>query len=189
MAAKSLVHKREILKAFILIVNHLICKIKKDRTRYWNLVYKNLDLDLPHFDIAVAYAGPYDLISVCILNCNAKTKVQWIHFDVSKIGLDVGFAKRNYKKFDKVYVVSDYAKNNLLSVVPEIKPITETKHNVVSESLCLKMADTFQAFETSFDGVKNLTVGRLSKEKGQDIIPEIVFRLKMMDIKFSVIGW
>lgn len=176
-SAKWLIHKNKVFKAFELIANHLICKIKKDRTDYWNFVYKDLDLDLPEFDIAVAYAGPYDLISTCILNCKAKTKVQWIHFDVSKIGFDKGFAKSNYRKFDKIYVVSDYARKKLISLVLDIEDITETKHNVISTSLCLSMANSFQAFDAPFDGIRILTVGRLSKEKGQNIIPSVVERL------------
>ena len=41
------------------------------------------------YDIAVAYAGPMDFISYFVANkIKAKKKIQWIHFDVKKIGFN-----------------------------------------------------------------------------------------------------
>ena len=42
----------------------------------------------------------------------------------------------------------------------------------------MEQAQDGQGFEDDFDGIRILTVGRLSEEKGQDIVPDILKKLK-----------
>ena len=48
----------------------------------------------------------------------------------------------------------------------------------MSPELVMKMADKGPGFEDDFNGVRILTVGRLSKEKGQDLTIPVLARLK-----------
>lgn len=183
--------ERKISKAIGIAFWHLIFKITNNRTGYYNYILKKHNQRLTKYDAAIAYAGPMDFISVYILNkVQAEKKVQWIHFDVSQCGFNVQLAKDIYPRFNKIYVVSDTAKKVLLQLVPCIASKTETMHNVVSASMCQREAEEGKGFEDDFTGTRILTVGRLSHEKGQDMIPEIVRRLKKdgFPIRWYLIG-
>ena len=85
------------------------------------------------YDVAVAYAGPMDFISYFVINkIKAKKKIQWIHFDITKIGFDRDFAAKIYNRFDKVFAVSNEARNKLIDNFPGIKDKTEVFLNIVS---------------------------------------------------------
>ena len=158
---------------------HLIYKLTGDRTTYYRYVLGSVQDSPEEYDTAVAYAGPMDFISLYILErVKAEKKIQWIHFDVSRIYFDTEFARRHYPGFDCIYTVSDAVQAQLLKVLPEITGITEIRHNIVSREQCLKEAERGQGFTDDFNGIRILTVGRLSKEKGQLTIPEIAHRLK-----------
>ena len=177
--AKQHVKNGRIRRALGIAFNHALFKLTKDRTAYYRYVLKDTT-DIPEiYDIAVAYAGPMDFITNYVLeHISARKKIQWIHFDVSKIGFDTEFARKHYPKYDRIYAVSDGVKDNLLKSLPEIANITETRHNVVSKEQCLKEAEKGEGFTDDFKGIRILTVGRLSKEKGQEIIPDVAKKLK-----------
>ena len=59
-----------------------------------------------------------DFISYFVVNkIKAKKKIQWIHFDVTKIGFNQNFAAKIYNKFDKIFVVSEEGKNKLIKYI------------------------------------------------------------------------
>lgn len=162
-----------------LFLFHIIAKLTGDRTGYYRFVLRNYEALQEKYDVAIAYAGPMDFITVFVLDkVHAKEKIQWIHFDVLQCGFTKELAKRLYPKFNHVYVVSDHAREVLVGEIPTIDHITETRHNIVSKEQCLKEALIGETFSDNFEGIRILTVGRLSKEKGQNIIPEIAKKLK-----------
>lgn len=172
-----------------ILLHHFIFKISKDRTSYYKFLLRKFD-KRKKYDVAVAFAGPMDFITTYVLEkVEADKKIQWIHFDVSKNGISVKYAKRNYPKFHKVFVVSDQARQSLIHVIPQIEKKTETKHNIVSEKMCLHQAENGETYR-EYKGIKILTVGRLYREKGQDIIPEVARQLKRegYDFKWYLIG-
>ena len=62
---------------------------------------------------------------------------------------------------------------------------TSVFKNIVSKSNLEKSASIGETFSDDYDGLKILTLGRLSEEKGQQMIPSIVHRLKKDKIKFK----
>ncbi|MEH7440666.1 glycosyltransferase [Neobacillus drentensis] len=178
LIALDYLKKGNFIKAFNIAFYHLLSKVLRERTRYFNYILNSYpDLE-EEFDIAVAYDGPMDFISYFVLNrIKAKKKIQWIHFDITKIGFNTNFAAKTYKKFDKVFVVSKEAKKNLDSVVPSIKNKTEVFYNIISPKLVLSSVKAGKGFDDKYDGFRVLTVGRLSIEKGQDIGIRVLKRL------------
>ena len=130
------------------------------------------------YDLAVAYAGPMDFISFFVINkIKAKKKIQWIHFDITKIGFNVNFAVKLYRKFDKLFIVSNEGKEKLIKLMPQYKNKIETFKNVIPAQQIIKLAEDGKGFEDDFQGIRILTVGRLSKEKGQDLTINVCARL------------
>ncbi|MCM3568228.1 glycosyltransferase [Neobacillus mesonae] len=166
------------LKAIILFFLFLLSNIFRDRRFLFKYILKDIYRKEIKYDMAIAYAGPMDFISYFILNkIRARNKVQWIHFDVTKIGFNKKFASKVYKKFDKVFVVSDEAKSKLIKLVPSVKEKTYIFKNIVSLDNIRHLSLEANGFPDEYDGIRILTVGRLAPEKGQDIAIRVLAKL------------
>lgn len=166
------------IKCFNIIVAHLISKVLKNRSVYFKYILGKYPVIDEEYDIAVAYAGPMDFISYFVIKkIKAKKKIQWIHFDITKIGFDKNFASKIYKKFDKIFVVSNDARNRLVETLPSIKDKTEVFYNLVSSKEIKDQANRGKGFVDDFDGIRIVTVGRLTNEKGQDLAIKVLKRL------------
>jgi glycosyltransferase involved in cell wall biosynthesis len=162
--------KGKVVKSLNIALLHLISKIMNNRSVFFKYVLNNQPVLIEEYDVAVAYAGPMDFISYFVVNkIRAKKKVQWIHFDVSKIGFNAKFAARIYNKFDQIFVVSKEGKSKLLQQVPKIENKTDVFSNIISSRLIHSQSREGKGFTDKFDGVRIVTVGRLTSEKGQDI--------------------
>lgn len=176
--AVNLLKRGKIVSGVGLLFIHLLSKLLKNRNIFFKYVLKNVPNFKSEYDIAVAYAGPMDFISYFVVHkIKAKKKVQWIHFDVTKIGFDVSFAAKIYKKFDKVFVVSNEARNKLVELVPTVKKKSEIFLNLVSLGIILSQSKEGTGFNDNFEGLRILTVGRLAMEKGQDLAIQVMRRL------------
>lgn len=146
----------------------------------------NLINDQPYsYDTAAAYAGPHDFISYYLLNSTkAKKKIQWIHFDVTRMISNPNFGKRFYPKFDEIYCVSQNAKEVFVKMFPAVAAQTIVFENIVSVSELEKQAANGESFTDDFNGIRILTLGRLSKEKGQNMIPNVAAKLKKDGFQF-----
>jgi glycosyltransferase involved in cell wall biosynthesis len=176
--ALNLLKEGKVLKGFHLFILYFLSKFFKDRSLLFKYILKNIPDLKDEYDFAVAYAGPMDFISYFVANkIKAKKKIQWIHFDITKIGFNKQFAARIYKKFDNVYVVSKEAKRKLISAVPTIKEKTNTFFNIISHNEIHNQLQNGKGFNDHFKGLRILTVGRLTYEKGQDIAIKVLARL------------
>ncbi|RKQ33487.1 glycosyltransferase [Oceanobacillus halophilus] len=162
--------KGKVISACSIIILHLLSKLRKERSIFYFYLLKNVPVMKTKFDIAVAYAGPMDLISYFIATkVNAKKKVQWIHFDITKIGFNKYFAAKVYKRFDKIFVVSNEGKEKVINQLPVLKHKTEVFFNLISANLITEAAIEGKGFQDDFNGIRIVTVGRLTVEKGQDL--------------------
>lgn len=176
--AISAFKRGNLINALIFTLLFIISRVFKDRKIVFKYALKDIKNIEIEYDVAVAYAGPMDFISYFVLNkIKALKKVQWIHFDVTKIGFNKKFAKKMYKNFDKVFVVSDEAKAKLTNFVPNINNKVEVFFNIVSPDIIKTYAKVNQGFKDHFDGLRILTIGRLSKEKGQDLAVRALAKL------------
>ncbi|MGG1629488.1 glycosyltransferase [Rossellomorea sp. NRS-1567] len=174
----ELIKQGKIVKSIALGCVHTLSKVFRSKMLYYNYTLKNLPKYKKKYDIAIAYAGPMDFISYFVAKkIKAEKRIQWIHFDVTKIGFDKRLCKKLYKIFDKIYVVSNEAEKKLIKEAPSIKGKTEVFFNVVSQSNILLQSQIGDGFDDNFDGKRILTVGRLSKEKGQDLAIRALARL------------
>lgn len=170
--------KKRSLMGISFFMSYTLSKLFNNRSIFLRYLLKDVCKLKTEYDIAVAYAGPMDFISYFVINkINAKKKFQWIHFDVTKIGFDAKFASRLYKKYDKIFVVSKEGRTKLLKEIPSIQRKTEVFLNIVSQRTIKRMSQEGKGFEDNFDGLRILTVGRLSHEKGQDIAIKAMSKL------------
>jgi glycosyltransferase involved in cell wall biosynthesis len=166
----ELANQGKIVKSIALGCVHTFSKICRNKMLYYNYILKTLPAYKNKYDVAIAYAGPMDFISYFVAKkIKAEKRIQWVHFDVTKIGFDKMLCKKLYEIFDKVYVVSNEAEKKLIRKIPSIKGKTEVFVNLVSQGDILSQSKIGEGFDDDFDGKRILTVGRLSREKGQDL--------------------
>ncbi|MEK3796904.1 glycosyltransferase [Peribacillus sp. FSL H8-0477] len=167
-----------IIKGFNLLFIHFLSKIIRSKTIFFKYVLKGIPNFESEYDIAVAYAGPMDFISYFVAHkIKSKRKIQWIHFDVTRIGFDKKFAVKVYKRFEKIFVVSDEGRKKLISLAPIVEDKTEVFLNVISHEVILEQSKKNKGFKDGFDGIRILTVGRLTSEKGQDLAIKALVKL------------
>ncbi|WP_158595138.1 glycosyltransferase [Oceanobacillus piezotolerans] len=144
------------------------------------------------YDLAIAYHSPLNFPTIYVMNnIKSKKKVLWIHCDASyyekslrKIG------ERFYAKFDKIFCVSDFSVRKFVEIFPILEEKTCTFNNVVVEKKMAILSQESEGFSDKYDGTRILTVGRLSEEKGQDIIPSVMSKLvsEGFNIRWYLIG-
>lgn len=94
-----------------------------------------------------------------------------------------------YNKFNKIYCVSEDGKSKFDEQYPNLSKKTEVFHNITNGKQLDKLSKEDKGFKDSFNGIRILTVARLTKEKGCDILPRIVSKLIYTNnIRWYVIG-
>lgn len=179
ITAIDLFKNKQIISSIILIYLYLIYKLTKEKSKFFKYILRHNPIINDEYDVAVAYAGPMDFISYFVVNkVKAKKKIQWIHFDVTKIGFNKNFAKKIYKKFDNILVVSKEGKEKLVEKIPSMDNKIEVLNNIISSKSIKLMSKQGEGFKDKFNGIRILTVARLSKEKGQYLTIPVLARLK-----------
>lgn len=181
----SFLRSGDMLSALKYLVPFLRIKL----TGNWYPNYKVALADFKNYhgyDIAVAYASPSDFISYLVAKKIAATKkIQWIHFDYEKSVKDYSFAKRFYRYFSEIYCVSVSGRDNFVKIFPEFRKKVAVFQNISNPAEIIKAAENGESFCDAFDGVKVLTVGRFTREKGYHLIPEVVQKLKKEKLNFK----
>ncbi|MPQ42281.1 glycosyltransferase [Clostridium tarantellae] len=176
---KSYIKNKEYFKILPFIYSYFMSEKKNDRHIYYKHVFTHVPKHKEEYDVAIAYAGPTDVIDYYIAHkIKAKKKISWIHFDISKHKVNSKLYTKLYEKFHKIFVVSKEAKIHLDNIIPKAKHKTETFLNIVSKTLINNMSKEKIDMDESFNGIKVVTVGRLSKEKGQDLAIKALHKLK-----------
>ena len=172
-------------RVVMLLPAYLLTKTTKDYRYYNKAVFSTVGRLPKHYDVAVAYTSIIHYLTWFVdFHVDADEYVGWIHFDVSKITPDRKMLLFLHQKMKKIYVVSQSALDAFTAMFPELKEKSELRYNVVDKNQILALAET-PAESIREPGVKTIvTLGRLTGEKGQDIVPEVAARLKDDGLSF-----
>ena len=124
-----------------------------------------------YYDCIICYQG----IS-CIVIANSlfrllgKKRILWIHGDHSRPKELIPFFSRIYNKFDKIFCVSTATMDSVCKQYPVIRDGAEIFYNLVCPDHIVSLAKE-PALGNSFL-YPIVTVGRLSPEKGQTMVPQ-----------------
>lgn len=161
------------------IYSYYKSKNSGDRYIYYKNILKSIPMNKEEYDVAIAYAGPTEIIDTYIGHkINAKKKISWVHFDISKHKINEKLYERLYEKFDKIFAVSNEANKKLNEIIPSTINKSEVMLNIISKELICEMAEENINFDNNYDGIKIVTVGRLSKEKGQELAIKALYKLR-----------
>ena len=188
---KRYIKNYEFLKIPSFIYSYFKSKKTNDRYIYYKHVLKSISECKEKYDVAIAYAGPTEIIDAYISHkVKAEKKIAWVHFDISKHKINKKLYNNLYERFDKIFAVSNECKKKLDEIIPAVRNKSEVLFNIVSEDLINEMSESYVDFDDNYKGIKIITVGRLSKEKGQDLAIKALAKLKKdrYDVKWYCIG-
>ena len=188
---KRYIKNYEFLKILSFIYSYFKTKKKNDRYIYYKHVLKSIPECKEKYDVAIAYAGPTEIIDAYISHkVKAEKKIAWVHFDISKHKINKKLYNNLYERFNKIFAISNECKKKLDEIIPAVSNKSEVLFNIVSEDLINEMSESYVDFDDNYKGIKIITVGRLSKEKGQDLAIKALSKLKKdrYDVKWYCIG-
>lgn len=136
------------------------------------------------YDVAIDFQGTGVFTTFYIAYCvNAKKKVSWIHNDISIIEEDMSWQKSLYAKYDKVFCVSQAAREKTLEKLPFLKGKDDVFYNIIPEE---KIQQASREKCDKLNGkIKIMTIGRLTPQKGYDIALEVINNLKKQGYVFE----
>lgn len=136
-----------------------------------------------HYDCAISYVANVSTQIFCLADrINADKKIAWIHGETAEIK-DTALFSQLYQKFDRIYAVSEMTRSHFIKRFPGCKKNTDIYYNPICREEILEKADETVSFEFDKSVTNIVTVGRVSPEKGMDMIPEITVRLLKLGFK------
>ncbi len=142
-----------------------------------NLYLKN------NYDVEIAFleGNTTKLLSRKKSNCK---KITWLHTDLNK-NKDKGNQK-TYERFNKVICVSNDCKNSFLKLYPEGRNKTQTIYNPIDKEKILEQAKEKINFNKR-NKINIITIGRLAKVKGYDILLQSHNKLIKSGLDYNLI--
>jgi glycosyltransferase involved in cell wall biosynthesis len=174
----------KIISAFSVILNAFLLR-RKGNTEIDEFIYysKTRPPYDEQYDLAISYSDPLTLPVVYVAkNIKARKKVFWIHSNMEElVNKDSeALVKRltnYYKSYDNIFCVSQHTLNRFNNIFPELSVNASVFYNILDEKKIMKSSLENESFNDGYKGVRILTAGRLSREKGQDIIPYVLLKL------------
>ncbi len=183
--------------SFNVILNAVLLR-RRGNTEFDEFIYysKTKPFESTQYDLAISYSGPLSLPVIFVAkNIKAKRKILWIHSDVSGLNVkehDVPVKKlrKYFRLYDNIICVSQYAVTKFNKVFPNLPTRITAFSNILDKKRIEERSIENKGFSDIFEGVRILTVGRISKEKGQDIIPKVLSKLlaKGYNVRWYCIG-
>jgi len=128
------------------------------------------------YDLAVAFleggAAYYTADHV-----KARKKAAFIHIDYGQAGYTRMLDRDCYLKFDALFPIAEETKEKFLTVYPECRLKTMVFHNLLDREGILKKASLEGGFTDDYDGMRILTVGRLTAQKAY---PVAILTMKLL---------
>ena len=160
-----------------------------DAQCYWKCASAAFEQMQEPYDIAIAWGQGNPTHFVCE-KVDAKKKIAFINADYEAVGHNKHFDYPFYKKYNYIVAVSEQLKKILRTVFADMSNKIVTIYDINNAELMWKLAELENPFEDKKDTIKVVTVGRLVKPKGYDLLTKACKYLKDrgLDFEWHVIG-
>lgn len=190
---RTMFRKGSLAKNFPYFVSNLFRMLKWGAVLPDKLLWRVMSDGAPgqekEYDLAVAYLEGGSAYYVAD-HVTARKKAGFIHIDYGKAGytreLDCGC----YEKFDRIFAVSGEVREHFLDTYPEYDKKTEIFYNMINPGRIRERAQMPGGFEDEYDGIRILTVGRLTAQKAYGIAVEAMklLREEGAGVRWYVLG-
>ncbi|MCI9077846.1 MAG: glycosyltransferase [Lachnospiraceae bacterium] len=192
IASQALWHGA-IFKNFFYIISNFTDMLKSRHIwpdkLLWRVLADGAEFTEKEYDLAVSYIEGGSAYYTAE-HVKAKKKAVFIHTDYKKAGYTRKLDNRCYEKFDIIFPISDEVKEQFLKVYPEYRNKTKVFHNIINQKRLRKLAGKPGGFNDGFDGIRLLTVGRLTYHKAYPVAIEAMRLLKKdgYNVRWYVLG-
>ena len=165
------------------LLRPLFSLAKKCYHRFGSTLLASGSGNAAEYDLAIAYQ---DGLSTWYMaqRVSAKKKIAFVHTDFTMAQYDAKQESAVYQNFQEICFGSLAARDRFLSLLPAFAARCSIVPNVVDRDAIRKKAEDGNGFTDDFSGLRILTVGRLSHEKGSDKIPGLVKKLDALQISY-----
>lgn len=165
---KALLKRGNCIRLLPYMLKNLIPMLKNKKLLPDKLLWRCFSDAAPRFneeyDLAVAYIEGGSTYYV-MDHVKAKKKVAFFHVDYNMAGYTRALDKECYLKYDAIFPISNEVKESFLQTYPECDGFTQVFHNLINKDRILEMSKQKGGFTDDYDGVRILTVGRLTAQK------------------------
>ena len=163
------------------IVKHFVIMMSKGRIQIdkllWRIIAEGAMKSDEHYDLAVAWLEGGAAYYVAD-RVEADSKVAFIHIDYENAGYTREMDQNCLERFNRIFAVSEDAKKKFLKIYPEYDDKMSVFHNIIDQEDIRRRAKESGGFSDDYDGMRILTVGRLTYQKAYDITIEAMRILK-----------
>ncbi|MFU0833618.1 MAG: Glycos-transf-1 domain-containing protein [Oscillospiraceae bacterium] len=158
-------------------------------TRMWRIERHFVRPAAEHYDAVVAYMEGQPLY-YAVEKVHADVKIGFIHGDYKAMGLCRDFDRPYIEKLNALCTVSESCKTALETSFPQQTEKFHVIYNILSATFLRSMAEKGTGFDDDYDGMRILSIARLSHQKGLDIAMPAVVKLnrKGLRIRWYIIG-
>lgn len=143
----------------------------------WRMLSDGGEYPEEEYDLAIAYLeGGATYFTAD--HVKAKRKAAFVHIDYVNAGYTRKMDRDCYAEYDRIFAVSEEARSSFLNIYPEWEDKTGVFHNIINRERILELAEQGEGFSSSFDGIRLLTVGRLTHQKAYDIAIDAMKKIK-----------
>ena len=174
------------------LISNGVRMAKREEKRWENLLWRVLsdgaEKSTAHYDLAVAFLEGGAAYYVAE-HVKADKKAAVLHVDYSRAGYFPSLDKSCYDRFDRIFSVSEEVRQSFLQVYPELKEKTALLYNIIDQEEIREKAEG-EGFTDDYTGVRILTVGRLTPQKGYDFAIDVLEELKKkgLPVRWYVVG-
>lgn len=169
---KAMLRRGTVLRLFPYLVKNFHAMRKRGKILpdklLWRVLSDGADRLQEEYDLAVAYleGGSTYYVADWV---RAKRKAAFVHVDYAQAGYTKDLDLDCYRKYTKVFAVSDEVKTAFLKVYGEYAGKTEVFHNILNPESIRSKAQSGQGFAEPFEGIRIVSVGRLTAQKAFEV--------------------
>lgn len=167
--------------------------VKSRRIQVDKLLWRIVSYGSPRFkesfDLAIAWLEGGSAYYVADWT-RAKKKVAFVHISYENAGYTRSMDRDCWRSFDRIFAVSDEVQEHFNDFYPEYKGKIKVFPNLLDQQRILSMSEEEGGFSDDYNGIRILTVGRLTYQKGYDIAIDAMKLLKASSfpIRWYVLG-
>lgn len=165
---------------------NIFIALKKLYHLFGNLLIKHKNIKEP-YEVVIAYQD--GLPTWHVSSISAHKKIAFVHTDFKSAKYNGRVEKNIYSSFDWVVFPSERARDSFLSTVSYPLSSTFVFENLIDTEKIAELSNK-GGFSDSYEGLRILTVGRLTHEKGVDKVVPLLKRLRDdgIEVKWYLIG-
>lgn len=156
---------------------------------FWRVLSDGAERFDMEFDLAVAWLEGGAAYYVAD-HVKARHKAAFIHIDYESVGYTRNMDRGCWGNFDRIFTVSEEVRRHFQAFYPEYAEGVYVFDNYIDQDTLRFLAKEPGGFSDNFDGIRLLTVGRLTYQKAYDIAIETMSILKKTGwkVRWYVLG-